>query len=400
MDSLNKYFKGLLQLIRMIDAYTLSIIIFITVVAIIVYRDRKNIERQFILVLRKTKRGRSLLIKISRSHPLFWKYIGNIGVVFGFAGSVYIVYSLIIAAIRKAASLALVLPSFSSETVVMPGLIAPPFWDWVISIALLVVVHEGSHGIMAAVEKVKIKSLGWGFLAIIPIAFVEPDEKQLARKPTLSQLRVFAAGSFANIITAFIFSLIISLFTSAFFANAVFITTPMEKGNETVNQTVIIVKINNYTINNSTTLKNVLETVGPNRTINVLIKTIENDSLVYKDFTLKTVDSADKINIKEGYIGVKLNQTIVDYPVVKDSYLRYESPLLFFRNLFFFIFLINLGVGLANLLPIKPLDGGRMWDLLFKKITPKHSKNAINILSFLTIFVVILNFIISLHLFP
>jgi len=88
----------------MIDAYTLSIIIFITVVAIIVYRDRKNIERQFILVLRKTKRGRSLLIKISRSHTLFWKYIENIGVVFGFAGSVYIVYYLIIAAIRKAAS--------------------------------------------------------------------------------------------------------------------------------------------------------------------------------------------------------------------------------------------------------------------------------------------------------
>jgi membrane-associated protease RseP (regulator of RpoE activity) len=383
----------------MISAYTLSVILFIVAVIVIIYRDRKKIERHFVLVLRKTNRGKQLLIKISSFHPQFWKYLGNVGVFVGFSASIYIFYLFITIAIKSlmvkptTPSLALLLPSPTSQTVILPGIIAPPFWDWVISIALLVVVHEGLHGIMAAVEKVKIKSLGWGFLAIIPLAFVEPDEKQLAKKPIISQLRVFAAGSFSNFMLAGICALISILFISGFYiqSGAALITEVENQSGDAINATVIIERIDNYTIKNATDLNKTLEAIGPNKTVRVLTRIIKNGNITYKDFILTTVDS-NKIDLEGGFIGIRLKR-IATVQEIKDEYTPYRSIISFFDELIGFIFLINLGVGLANLLPIKPLDGGRMWELLFKKVAPKYSKKAINILSYATILLLLFNFL-------
>ena len=61
------------------------------------------------------------------------------------------------------------------------GVFYVPFFYWIISIFVIAVVHEFSHGLIARANNIKVKSSGFAFLAllvpIIPAAFVEPDEK-------------------------------------------------------------------------------------------------------------------------------------------------------------------------------------------------------------------------------
>ncbi|RLG21205.1 hypothetical protein DRN74_02970 [Candidatus Micrarchaeota archaeon] len=105
-----------------------------------------------------------------------------------------------------------------SITPVIPGVEIPgsPIYiplHAVFALVILVVVHEIAHGIIARREKIKVKSLGILTVGIFPMgAFTEPDEDELKRSPVRKRMRVFAAGSMANIITAFVFFCFFMLF--------------------------------------------------------------------------------------------------------------------------------------------------------------------------------------------
>ncbi len=533
------------------DWYLISVLIFSGILAFLIYKDRKNFKREmWIFLLRRTKKGKEFLTKLGTRFPRFWKIVGWISIIVCFFVSIWGFFWLIDTTINlffttSLPGLALVLPSPFSQPSMGPGYFAVPFWYWIISIALLALIHEGFHGIMAAREKVKIKSLGIGFLAIIPLAFVEPDEKQLEKKKASAQLRVYSMGSFGNFILALISLLILTIFSAHFFFNAgvayqgylakeINITSINQinnysvqnlndiknvlnktekdglieiyvKGGEKfyltkdmfinqlnktkcflfifcfkqepekiivfedypaikVNLTGNITKINNYTINNVTDLGYALEKIGPNKTIEI----ITTNGTLNKTFILKTVSRpepkyvpdwhffvlanferifpgtiefsqkiSDKINLifgkekevnwqtiqyeikfweylKENYPGLKdkaetkianLKKDLENYPEpgfigisglytvikVKPGFEPYSNILFFLQGLFFFLFLINFGVGVANLLPIKPLDGGKMWEIFLEKFLPKYSKQIMSIISTLLIFAIILN---------
>src|SRR5205823_926330 len=64
----------------------------------------------------------------------------------------------------------------------------------IFGLAVAIILHEFSHGILARVAKIRIRSLGLIFL-IFPIgAFVEPDEEELRALPRRDRARLFAAG--------------------------------------------------------------------------------------------------------------------------------------------------------------------------------------------------------------
>jgi len=65
----------------------------------------------------------------------------------------------------------------------------------------------------------------------------------------------------------------------------------------------------------------------------------------------------------------------------------------FIQGLLMFLFIINLGVGIVNLLPVKPLDGGKMWDIVLKRYVPKHSGVIMKVLGFLILALLIANFL-------
>ena len=100
---------------------------------------------------------------------------------------------------------------------IIPGLDIPqipitvPLHAW-ISLLIILVLHEGMHGVLARKAKVKIKTAGLLLLGFLPIgAFVEPEEKDLAKRSKREVARIFSAGPTANFLTFVIFSLLLSL---------------------------------------------------------------------------------------------------------------------------------------------------------------------------------------------
>ena len=98
----------------------------------------------------------------------------------------------------------------------------PPFYFtyWIIIIALIAVPHEFAHGIFAKLNKVRIKSTGFGFLGPFLAAFVEQDEKQMQKTSKFAQLSILAAGTFANILVMIVFALIFWVFFALAFTPA------------------------------------------------------------------------------------------------------------------------------------------------------------------------------------
>ncbi|MFH1294929.1 MAG: hypothetical protein ABIH90_03260 [Candidatus Aenigmatarchaeota archaeon] len=151
----------------MTDWYLVSVIVFAAILGLVLWKDRKNVKRESIFILRKTKRGRDALIKIGTSFPRFWKFIGMLAIFIGFAVSVFFMgylcstlYDMSTAEGPPQAAVGFLLPTPTAEPVLLPGVVGTPFWYWIIAIALLVLFHEGMHGIMTAREKLRIKSMG------------------------------------------------------------------------------------------------------------------------------------------------------------------------------------------------------------------------------------------------
>lgn len=404
----------------LLDPYIFSIIIFVIVLAGFVYKDRKKFERQAIILLRRTQRGKDSIVKFGSVFPRFWKIVGTLGAVIGFIGSVFIIIQLveilgrnigrIVSGEQALTSLAFVLPTPTQNPVSTTGLFLVPFWYWIIAIALLVVVHEGMHGILAASEKIKLKSLGWGLLLVIPLAFVEPDEKDLEKRGFWTQVRIFAGGSFANFLLAGLSVLIMTFAFSGMFVSSGVAYQGLDKGYpaDLANITGYITEINGQDVKSIEDLQSVMSSVLPGNEIR--IKTIEanyrllplvvtsskiidvNSYLIPNDgkeseFIIKTVENPN--NSGKAYIGIR---DIVEVNKYRLGLEGYAGIIEFFGGLLFFLFLINFGVGLANLLPIKPLDGGRMWEALFQKISMKHSRRLTLGISYITFLLLIINF--------
>jgi len=83
-------------------------------------------------------------------------------------------------------------------------------------LSLAIIFHELSHALAARYEGIKVKSTGFLVaLGILPAAFVEPDDKELARAPLRSRLRVYAAGILANIVLFAMVTAVIMLLTQS-----------------------------------------------------------------------------------------------------------------------------------------------------------------------------------------
>src|SRR2546426_11428436 len=81
-----------------------------------------------------------------------------------------------------------------------------------ISIAILLIPHEAAHGIASVLDKVPIKSSGVFLGVFLPGGFVEIDEEDLSKRKARTKLRVFAGGSFTNVVSWFLVVLLITNF--------------------------------------------------------------------------------------------------------------------------------------------------------------------------------------------
>src|SRR3989338_5857780 len=203
------------------DYYLASVLVFTGILALVLYKDRANVDRKFgIFFMRRTQKGKKFVDALAKASPTFWRLMGDLGVLTGFGAMVYGLYFLVKQATAPSAGpgLALLIPLPSSSAVAGQGYVGIPFWFFIVGIAALVIVHEGSHAVQVRLAGVKIKSMGLALFAVIPGAFVEPDEKGLKKKSWRSQARVYAAGSFGNFVLAILTAIVLTFVLSPIFS--------------------------------------------------------------------------------------------------------------------------------------------------------------------------------------
>lgn len=327
------------------------LLIFFLVVYVFYLTNKKKFEVQGkIFFLYRTKFGLKLMDKISKKSPRFLNILGIIGVVIGFAGMLFMLGTLILITLK----LILQPESAPGLVPVLPGVKVSPllpvlsFWHWIIIIFIVALIHEFSHGIFARLNNIKIKSSGFAFLGPIPAAFVEPDEAQMKKKNRKAQLSILAAGAFSNIILAF-FVLILMLM----------IFLPIQRSLIEPSGIYVLSAIENYPAN--------LSGIQPGSTItginNQEIKSSEKFLEFIKNSNGEFVVNTDKgdytVNpiLTEGnyVIGVQTMQ-LTDYKNKNFGTASFKWLL----ELLGWLWIISLGVGLFNLLPLGPVDGGRI----------------------------------------
>jgi len=239
--------------------------------------------------------------------------------------------------------------------------------------------HELSHGIISRIEKIKIKSLGVLLLLFLPGAFVEPDEKQLKKSKLSTRLKVYSAGSFANLIVAAIFLfLFLTMFNNLYVPSGITFASTIngtDAYNKSLNGTIIA--INDYKISNIENLTSVMKNITPGKIIRIRTTT--------GNYSIKTYKQENKT-----MIGI---QNVATLLTVKEKYSKSQLPLLVL-NTFNWLWILNLSVGLINLLPLKPLDGGFIFQgLIEKRVKKRRAEKITNYVSVLAFLVLMFNII-------
>ncbi|MEK6848008.1 MAG: site-2 protease family protein, partial [Nanoarchaeota archaeon] len=194
--------------------YDIAFLILATIALVIfVSKKKRGLKREGLIYLYRTKLGIKFIEETSKKYQKFLKVMQYFSVLCGYmlmAGITWLLGLTLYTYLKfpqiteqiKSPPIFPLIPYFPE----LFGLTSffPPFYFiyWILALAIVAVVHEASHGVFARFYKIKVKSTGFAFLGPFLGAFVEPDEKQMQKKPIFQQLSVLSAGTFANILTA------------------------------------------------------------------------------------------------------------------------------------------------------------------------------------------------------
>lgn len=391
-------FHGILILLAAIAGWVL----------LLAFLERRGLLERFGMALMgpflmmKTLRGRGIIERISK-----WRGVHLAGHAF-----VYLVIITMIGMtflLAWTATLVTAIPADqapSPQTLLgLPG-INPfiPLTYGIFALAVSIIVHEFSHGILARRWNVKIKSLGL-LLFIVPIgAFVEPEEEEMKALDRRKRGTVYAAGPGSNMVLAIVMALLFSLgMMGSVQARAVGMgVTGIVEGSPAMEANLapgmIITAVDGSPVPDGFAFQEVLADLeaGEQVTLTVFSQgTIEDRPLTLADrydFTsMPTEEDRGK-----GFIGVTTVSTSPDIfnPLESSKSVGWlsalfiyilmpfqglspiQSPLTEFyevtgiwsilpadifwvlANAVYWLFWINLMLGMTNALPAVPLDGG------------------------------------------
>ncbi|MFC1697365.1 M50 family metallopeptidase [Nanoarchaeota archaeon] len=337
--------------------------------------------------------------KLSTKHNYLIKLLGYCSIGIGFVGMLFVVGTLLFTFIQSffitdTQGVALVLPGQ------IPGIGFLSFWHWILAIFILATIHEFSHGVVARAHKIKVKSSGIFFFGPLFGAFVEPDEKKLSKKKDFVQYSMLTAGPVSNIITSFIF-LAIGILIFAPIGSGMLEPSGImiqdldnqsfayEKG---LRPGMLITSVNGYDQNNQADMLQELKCKRSCDTGN--LRLIANNTpyeiapmLGYDENKNTTID---KFGFKLLTVETKKKENVSNFAYVVVFWLL---------DLFKWLYILSFGIGLMNLVPIFPFDGGRMSLTMFKEFF-RDEKKALKVNNIISIiFVIILVILISNSLF-
>ena len=282
---------------------------------------------------------------------------------------------------------------FNQLTLLVPGLTLTspePIMYFLLSIPIVLVMHEGAHGIVAALEKIKIKTGGFAIFIAMFAGFVEPDEEEFNKAKKISKLRVIGAGATSNVIFAFALGAI--LLTNPLFALVVpepllstFYELPegvlilsiiegsgAEKAGLLGND--IITSINNKQIFSPADFPN----LDPGETANI---TILRDSQTL-EFDVEIMPAPD--NPERGLIGIMRDNSLSYQPVM--NFIEWNNPHV--SMFLLWLWMISFFIGIINMLPLPILDGGKFIHSIIDKKMSEKAVNSVMITLYAFTFVV------------
>tara|TARA_B100000029_G_scaffold394602_1_gene392127 strand:- start:7192 stop:9261 length:2070 start_codon:yes stop_codon:yes gene_type:complete len=355
----------------------------------------------------RTERGKDIIEKLSK-YKKFWNIFADVGLVV-----VFFIMALMLFLLIWQATLVSQIPKSAAVSpkmlIGLPGLNPViPVGYGVLSLSIAVIIHEFSHGILGRVAKIKLKALGLLFF-IFPVgAFVEPDEEEMMNMRRRERMRLYAAGPASNIALALIFSILFSwvmvgslqpVENGALISGVVQDYSADEAGLESW---MLITSIDNQTVTDSESFSVIMDntTAGQNITIEAYSKegsesftaTLSDKGDYFLEYYPEQYNSSIS---GKGFLGVATTnpEVITDllaHPVdsggaagllaymtlpfaklqpFPDHFTSLFAPEgitsilpdnLFWivANSFYWIFWLNLMVGMTNVLPAIPLDGG------------------------------------------
>ncbi len=207
------------------------LIVFAIVVSGFLYKNRANLKKDGLLFLYKASWGIKLINYVGNKYTKTLKVLSYVSIAIGyilmgfmlyFLGRIIFIYTFMPDVVR-----AIKIPPIMPLIPYLPQAFKldflPPFYFtyWIIILAVIAISHEFAHGIFAAYNKIKIKTTGFGFfpffLPVFLAAFVELDEEKMQKHKKLEQMAILSAGTFANVLVAGFFLIILWLYFSVAF---------------------------------------------------------------------------------------------------------------------------------------------------------------------------------------
>ncbi len=361
------------------DFDTIALLVLLSGVCLFLVKARKSLQfssflRVFYFCMLRTRLGMGVMERWARRHEPLLLRAGYVMIPVCFVGMFVMIEELVRGAVillqqSEALAVGVVLP------IQAKGVFYVPFMYWLLAVLFVMVVHEFGHGIIARAHRVRVKSTGLAFLgAIIPIvpgAFVEIDEKALARRSRYTQLSIFAAGPFVNVLFGI-------LFWGAFLfvqpaADGLFVSDGMRVLQVAENSPAaitgmavgeLIKSIDGKSITDVESFDNAFAAKAPGDQITIV--------------TDKATRASRLAGAQKSYLGVQVEEARhLKESVIASHGLLLPKAFVWLVDLLFWLFVLNLGVGLFNLVPLGPIDGGRMFHAVLEHVLRHNHARAV-----------------------
>ena len=358
----------------------------IFVLALVLKAEKHGIIAKPYYLMLKTVHFNTWMEKLANKWPRGWRTFFNIGAAMGIGILVLALYVL-------ARSLLLLVsrsPQASPTYLIVPIPGLAIRWDIfpyiLIAIAAVLIPHELAHGIASVLDKVPLKSSGVFLAVVLPGGFVEIDEEDLAKRKSRTKLRVFAAGSFTNIVTAV---LVLILLGSIFLPAPGLLVTSLTPGGPAeaagITQWSVVTAVNGTPVNDRRDLELVLTRASPGDILPVRL----DNGQTYDVVTQEARDDAGR-----AFMGIGSSPnfaTRIPYLVLPTS--------VYLLNSLTWMLIILFGVGIVNMLPLVPFDGDRYFDTILKTLGLKNTKPARTVASLLSLALLGSNLVFSYAVF-
>jgi len=337
--------------------------------------EKHGFELKIYSLVYKNQQVQSVLTKILGRTRRGIKVFANVSVVAGFLMMGFAFWFLI-----SNVSKYFVAPTeFSQLTVLIPGVTltsSSSILYFLLSIPIVLVIHEGAHGIVATLEKIKIKTGGFAIFIAMFAGFVEPDEEEFNKAKKISKLRVIGAGATSNVIFALALGLI--LLTNPFFAMVV--PEPLLSAFYDLPDGVLVLSIIENSgaeragllANDIITSINGIQILSPLdfQKTELIPGEIAKVSILRDgqtlQFPVEVIPSPD--DPEKGLIGIIRDNSFAYKPVL--NFIEWKDPGI--SMFLLWLWMISFFIGIINMLPLPILDGGKfIHTIIDKKISDK-----------------------------